>query len=121
MVVFKSFFGTSNQSEIMTSALDLATSAAGYASNTSEIESLIHETKLISSQISSAGLLTAEDEEALFDIYLKLERYLATADPIRKFDKAELRSKASKGLRSRLEAYENKVSQQKSQTVAFSH
>lgn len=107
MVVFKNFFGTSRQSEIMTTALDLATTAAGLASNQSDIEPQLHQIQEISAQPST--LLSPEDEATLFDIYLKIEHYLVTADPLRTFDKAELRNKTSKGLRTRLEAYENQA------------
>lgn len=107
MVVFKNFFGTSHESEIMTTALDLAKAAAGLASNPSDIDALIHDIQQISSK--PQALLSQKDEETLFDIYLQIEHYLMTSDPLRKFDKAELRSKASQGLHMRLEAYENRA------------
>lgn len=106
MVIFKNFFGTSRESEIMTTAIDLATTAAGFASNKTDIEPLLHELSMISSRASPGALISPEDEEAVFDIYLKLEHYLMTADPLRTFDRNQLRNKASRGLRSRLEAYE---------------
>jgi hypothetical protein len=118
MVIFKNFFGSSQQSEIMTTALDLATTAAGFASNKNDIAPLLYELKLVSSRSSSGGLLTQQDEEAIFDIYLKLENYLTTADPIRKFDRTELRNKASRGLRARLEAYESNQVVPKKQPVS---
>lgn len=108
MVIFKNFFGSSQQAEIMTTALDLATTAAGFASNTADIAPLLREIKMIAAQQAPGALLSVEDEEAIFDIYLKLEHYLMTADPLRRFNKTELRSKASRGLRLRLEAYENR-------------
>jgi hypothetical protein len=107
MVVFKNFFGTSRQSEIMTTALDLAMTAAGLASNQSDIEPQLHQIQEISAQPGT--LLSHEDEATLFDIYLKIEHYLTTADPLRTFNKSELRDKASRGLRARLEAYENQA------------
>lgn len=109
MVIFKNFFGTTQQSEIMTNPLDLATAAAGFASNPSEIAPLVHEMQAIAARLKSGSLLTSEDEVALFDIYLKIEHYLTTSDPIRTFGRTELRSKASRGLRARLEAYENQA------------
>lgn len=117
MVIFKNFFGTSEQSEIMTTALDLARAAAGFASNKSDIDPLLHELSMISSQASPGALIAPEDEEAVFDIYLKLEHYLMTSDPLRAFDKNQLRNKASKGLRTRLEAYEKSQVLPKKQTV----
>jgi hypothetical protein len=95
------------QSEIMTNALDLAKTAAGFVSNQSAIEPLLYQMKQISSQPSFGTLLTRGDEDELFSIYLQIERYLTTSDPIRTFNKEELRNKASIGLRSRLEEYEH--------------
>jgi len=111
MVVFKNFFGTSQQSEIMTTALDLAMSAASLASNPTDIESLTGQIDLIAER--SSTMLSPKDEETLFDIYLQIEHYLLTSDPIRKFNKIELRSKASRGLHARLEAYEKQATSHK--------
>lgn len=108
MVVFKNF-SSQQQSEIMTTALDLAKTAAGFASNQSDIELLLYKIKQISNQPSSATLLTPGDEATLFNIYLQIERYLMTSDPIRTFNKDELRGKASRGLRARLEDYERQT------------
>ncbi len=108
MVIFRSF--GSQQSEIMTTALDLATTAAGFASNQNDIEPLLYKIKQASNTASGGTLLTAENEAALFNIYLQIEKYLMTSDPIRTFNKEELRSKASKGLRARLENYERTAS-----------
>lgn len=108
MVIFKNF-SSQQQSEIMTTALDLARTAAGFASNQNDIEPLLYKIKQISNQSSSSTLLTQEDEATLFNIYLQIEHYLMTADPIRTFNKEELRDKASRGLRARLEEYERQV------------
>lgn len=108
MVVFKNLMSR-QQSEIMTNALDLAKTAAGFASNQTVIEPLIAETKQISNQSYFGSQLSKTDEEELFNIYLQIEKYLMTADPIRTFNKEELRSKASVGLRTRLENYEHNL------------
>src|SRR5690349_6639620 len=98
MVIFKNFT-SKQQSEVMTTALDLANTAAGFASNQSDIEPLLYRIKQISNQPSSGMLLTSENEAALFSIYLQIEKYLMTSDPIRTFSKEELRNKVSRGLR----------------------
>lgn len=108
MVIFKNF-SSQQQSEIMTTALDLAKTAAGFASNQSTIEPLLYKIKQISNQPSSSALLSPENEATLFSIYLQIEQYLMTADPIRTFNKQELRGKASRGLRARLEDYERRM------------
>lgn len=108
MVIFKNF-GSQQQSEIMTTALDLAKTAAGFASNQNDIEPLLYKIRQISNQPSSGTLLTPGDEATLFNIYLQIEKYLMTADPIRTFNREELRGKASRGLRTRLEDYEHHI------------
>ena len=108
MVIFRNF-ASQQQSEIMTTALDLANTAAGFASNQNDIEPLIYQLKQVSGLPSSGALLTPENEAALFNIYLQIEKYLTTSDPIRAFNKEELRSKASRGLRARLEDYERRI------------
>lgn len=105
MVVFRNLIGGSKQAEIMTTALDLVKTAASFASDTHAIEPLLREVQIMS--VRPGGLLTQEEENFVFDIYFKIEHYLTTSDPIRTFDKEELRNKASRGLRARLEAYEN--------------
>lgn len=108
MVIFKNF-GSGQRPEIMTNALDLARTASGFASNQKDIEPLVYQINRIANQPSSSTLLTPEDEARLFRIYLEIEHYLMTADPIRTFNKEELRDKASRGLRARLEDYERQV------------
>ena len=116
MVIFKNLTSR-QQSEIMTTALDLANTAAGFASNQSDIEPLLYRIKQISNQPSSSTLLSPENEALLFNVYLEIEKYLMTSDPIRTFSKEELRNKASRGLRARLEDYEHRVALDKKQTV----
>jgi hypothetical protein len=110
MVIFRNLLVGSSQAEIMTTALDLTKTAASFASDTRAIEPLLYQVRSISDGLRSGGLLTSQQENSIFDIYFKLEHYLITADPIRNFNKEELRNKASISLRSRLEAYENSIS-----------
>ena len=117
MVIFKNFFNSQQQSEIMTTALDLAKTAASFVSNQNEIESQLYAIRQISAQLPASALLSPHDEAILFDIYLQIEKYLTTRDPIRTFNKEELRNKASRGLRTRLEAYENQAIPAKKQVA----
>jgi len=119
MVIFKNL-ASPQQGEIMTTALDLANTAASFASNQNDIEPFLYQIKQASSLPSSGALLSPENEAMLFDIYLQIEKYLMTSDPIRTFNKEELRNKASRGLRARLEEYERKVNT-KSPLKVYSH
>lgn len=113
MVIFRNLLMGSSQAEIMTTALDLTKTAAAFASDTRAIEPLLYQIRSTSNRFRSDGLLTPEEENAIFDIYFKLEHYLVTADPIRNFNKEELRNKASISLRARLEAYERSKTESK--------
>lgn len=93
----------------MTSALDLVTVTAGLASNSDDIRPLLGRVRSIAERVPPSGMLSPEDEAALFKIYLEMEHYLMTSDPIRAYTREELRAKASRGLLTRLEAYEKKA------------
>ena len=107
MVIVRNHSKGSQQSEIMTTASDLVTTAAAYASDTNAVKYLLDQVKVLSTNPSYNSLLIPEEENLIFDIYFKLEHYLISVDPIRNFNKEDLRNKASKSLRSRLEAYES--------------
>ena len=119
MAIFKTLIGKSSQAEIITTALDLTRIAASYASDTRAIEPLLRQIRVISHDARSDGLLSPEEEHAVFDTYFQIEHFLTTSDPIRKFSKEELRGKASRGLRVRLEAYENELLSQKQRGVVL--
>ncbi|MDN5274709.1 MAG: hypothetical protein JWP06_610 [Candidatus Saccharibacteria bacterium] len=109
MVIFKSLVEGSQQSEIVTTALDLVKTAATLASDTSAIEPLLHQIQEIVASLPHEGFLTPEEENSIFDIYFKLEHYLIATDPMRNFRKEDLRNKASMSLRTRLESYESRI------------
>jgi hypothetical protein len=108
VAIFRSFFGGGQVTEVITSALDLVTTVAGLASNPKKIDPLLDKVRAISAQLAPGGLVSEKEESSLFDVYLEIERYLMTSDPIRIFSQQELRGKASKGLLARLEVYEAK-------------
>ncbi len=109
MVIVRSNLGGSQQSEIMTSAIDLVATAATYASDTHAVQPMLDQAKAISNNTNINRQFVAEEENLIFDIYFKLEHYLTSVDPIRNFNKEDLRNKASMSLRARLETYENQI------------
>ena len=86
--------------------LDLATYAGSLASNPSDIDPLLDRVRKITATHSPEEGLSADDEKDLFKVYLELEEYLTTRDPIRTFTKEELRSRLDSDLTSKLAAYE---------------
>lgn len=108
MSLFSSFFGGSDDTSKAGSVLDMVTKTAGLASNPKEIDPLLDRVRVITSRLHSGESPTGADETILLGVYLQLELYLTTKEPIRTFTKEELRARISKELRSRLETYERK-------------
>jgi hypothetical protein len=110
MSLFGTLFGTGQHSvmqEIRT-ALDLVTHTGGLASNPADIDPLLDKVRAITATKSIEEGLSPADEETLFGVYLGLENYLATRDPIRTYTKEELRSRINEDLLSKLTKYETK-------------
>jgi hypothetical protein len=107
---FKNFFGEEKQTLAAGTVLDLITNTAGLASNPSEIDPLLDKVRTISSRMSPGQGISSADEAALFGVYLQIEQYMTTKEPIRNFAQTELRSRLSPELRQRLQAYETNKS-----------
>jgi hypothetical protein len=108
MSFFKSLFGN-NQNSLLTEAktvLDMVTSTAALASNSSEIDPILDKVRAITSRAVPGQALSTADEDVLLGVYLQLEDYLTTKEPIRSFTKDELRSKLAPDLLLRIHSYE---------------
>jgi len=111
MSLFSSFFKNSSPSastKEISSPLDLATYAGSLASNPSEIDPLLDPVRKITATHSMETGLSPADETELLKVYLSLEAYLTSHDPIRTFTKEELRGRLSESLSTKLAAYETK-------------
>lgn len=110
MSFFGSLFGskTSSQAEI-SSAIDMTTHAASLASNPNDIDLLIDRVRNITSKLQPGQTLSEADNQELIDIYLRLETYLTTKEPIRNFSKEDLRAKLSPELRKQVAYHEINV------------
>lgn len=103
-----SIFGSDSQqdaTEIRT-ALDLVTYAANLTSNPSSIDLLLDTVRRITAGLAPGQSPSAENDQVLLGVYLKIEVYLTEEEPIRTFSKNELRHRLSANLRAQLEAYE---------------
>lgn len=112
MSLFHSLFKTSDSPVVdqVKNALDLATYTASLASNPNEIDPLLDRVRKITATHSIESGLTADDEAELLAVYLKLEAYLTTHDPIRTFTKEELRNRLPQDLLTKLASQEMKGS-----------
>ncbi|HSD56309.1 MAG TPA: hypothetical protein VLA92_04100, partial [Candidatus Saccharimonadales bacterium] len=110
MSFLKSFFGGDSQSSLTGSktVLDMVTSTAALASNTLEIDPMLDSVRSITSRNVPGQALSASDEDTLLGVYLRLEAYLTTKEPIRTFTKEELRARLAPELLQRLSLYEAK-------------
>ncbi|MGF7228739.1 MAG: hypothetical protein ACQR33_02020 [Candidatus Saccharibacteria bacterium] len=93
------------QSQI-SNPIDMTTHAASLASNPTDIDLLIDKVRSITSKLQPGQTLSDADNQELIDIYLKLETYLTTKEPIRSFSKEDLRAKLSPELRKQVAYHE---------------
>jgi hypothetical protein len=104
--LFKPTDATSTQT--IANALELATYAGGLASNPGDIDPILDRVRKITATNTNDQSLSPENEVELLDVYLDIEGYLTTRDPIRIFTKDELRSRLSNDLLARLTKQEMK-------------
>lgn len=108
MSLFGSLFKPARQStRTIDNPLDLAVYAGSLASNPAAIDPILDQVRKITVHSGKDGL-SQEDESQLLRVYLDLENYLTTSDPIRTFTKQELRTRLSDGLSMKLTNYEAK-------------
>jgi flagellar biosynthesis component FlhA len=110
MSFLKNFFGSDQQTSITgaKTVLDLVTSTAALASNPAQIDPILDSVRSITSQVVPGQVLSDGDEAKIIEVYLRLEQYLITQEPIRNFTKEELRARLAPELLQRLTAYEAK-------------
>jgi hypothetical protein len=80
-------------------ALDVVMYAASLATNTSEIDPILDDVRILTAQLDPEHIaLTADHERSLGKIYLKLEDYLVSHEPLRKLTKDDLRQRVERQL-----------------------
>lgn len=83
-------------------SLDVITYTAQLASNPLEIDTTLDKMRHITATHISGDKLTKTDETTLIGVYLTIEKYLTTKDPLRKFTKEELRDMLPEKFRHQL-------------------
>src|SRR5688572_32277619 len=90
----KSIFGNKEEPpQESTSSLDIVVYMAGLASNPKAIDQHLDKVREISAMFTPESGLTTLHEQILTDVYILLEDYLTTKDPLRSFTKQEIRQK----------------------------
>jgi|GEM_PF-1140342 len=92
---------------IIETPLDMVAHAASLASNPRDIDPLLDRVRTITSGVSASMKDMPEDQQ-LVDVYLRIERYLTTDEPIRIFHKEELRRPLSPSLVRLITVHEKK-------------
>ena len=91
------------QSTKATTILDAIFYLAGLASNPADIDPLLDKVRKIT---VTDEVFSAADTLELMRVYLQIEEYLETKEPLRTFTKEELRARLSPELQLQIEEYQ---------------
>jgi hypothetical protein len=107
MSLLSSFFGEKQEAggEVKT-IIDGVTYVAGLVSNPEDTGQLLDAVRDITARLQPGEAPSAEDEQQLFSIYLQLEGYLITKEPLRHFIKEDLRKRIAEPLIKQLNDFE---------------
>lgn len=116
MSFLSALFGSPAHTNPASNVFDAVTHAATLASNPREIDPILDNMRTLTANLKPNVRLTTTEQRELFNIYLSIEKYLVDRDPIRAFNKDELRKKMSPELRAELKAYEDQLHGNNNQT-----
>lgn len=86
--------------------LDAVTALASLVSKPADIDASLDEVRRLTANLDPGQQFSRQATEKLLDVYLAIEQYLITSDPIRTFQQTELRSRLTPEVRQQLETYE---------------
>lgn len=97
VILASSFVFKSHSATVVTYAgaknhIDVLMSLVDFASRPHDIDRLLDEVRGITASTPAGTELSEEKKAQLVDIYIKVEKYLETEDPLHKFTQEELRS-----------------------------
>lgn len=94
MPLLRQLFGRSKTAEAQgpKTVIDMVIYTAGLVSNTSEVDPLLDDVRVVTAKLKPGEDLSPSDTKRLVDVYLKLEEYLVKKEAIRSFTPQELRS-----------------------------
>ena len=107
MALFGSLFAPARRPTSASSALDLVTRTAALASNPDAIDLTLDQLRAITARLVPGQQPTSKDTEQLLQVYLELEKYLTTQEPLRAFTTEQLRARCAPQLLADLETYEH--------------
>jgi hypothetical protein len=105
MSLFGSLFKHETVTTNITNVLDLVTYMASLVSNPDDIGSSLDTVRDITARLSPGESLPVDDINQLLGVYLNLETYLTTKEPLRSFTKDDLRKRIPESLLRQLTNY----------------
>ena len=102
-------FAKTGQRTAISTPLELVNYAASLDSNPRAIDPILDRVRAITANLSPGQSVSSEQENSLLRVYLQLEAYLGTKEPLRTFPREELRKRLSAHLLERLQAIEKNV------------
>jgi hypothetical protein len=92
----KRLFG--NREEEAATSTDIIIYVAEMTSDKHKIDPYLDDMRAVTARKKLTEALNSEDQRVLRDVYLKIEDYLVTGDPLRKFDRDKLRTMVGRRL-----------------------
>jgi hypothetical protein len=86
------------ESEQSVSSVDIIVHASRMASDRTKIEEYLDEMRMVTSHLQPGTAPSAEDQQRLRAVYLNVEKFLVTSDPLRAFSQDQLRAELSRRL-----------------------
>lgn len=108
MSLLGSLFSSRQKPVVIQTPLELVTYSAELASNQEAIGSILDAIRLITVNLGPGQQPSPEQNRQLLDIYLQLEQYLTTKEPLRTFTPEGLRRRLAEPLRNQLKGVANK-------------
>jgi hypothetical protein len=96
---------------------DAITYAASLSSHPNDIDFILDDLRLVTSNLEEGQALSPQDKRRLINVYLKVELYLTYHDPLRNFTREEIRSKLSPGLQAEINRRAPEVSAPPAETA----
>jgi hypothetical protein len=84
--------GAEVKSGVPVTSMDIIIYAADKASDRSKLETFLDDMRLVTSHVHPGEVPNAEDQKKLKGVYLSIESFLVSSDPLRTFKQGELRT-----------------------------
>jgi hypothetical protein len=95
--------------------MEAITGVAGLVSNAAAIDPVLDTMRSVSSKLNADESPSAADEGKLIDVYLDVEGYLISKEPIRAFTRAQLRARLAPDLLVKIEDRETKIGKERTE------